>query len=107
MVEFIVHHSSFIISDRGCTMSANLNPAMISMMVFLGVSGVVGLLAFVLRDSNQRTATRLDMLVGKRRRDEEGADILRQAAFEGDKKNFLAWMTPKFLSPKKVFEQAD
>src|SRR5262249_33494495 len=88
-------------------MSGNLNPTMISMMVFLGVSGVIGLLALVLRDSGQRTATRLDLLVGKRRRDDEGADILRQAAFEGDKKNILGWLTPKFLSPKKVFEQAD
>ncbi|MBI1916509.1 MAG: type II secretion system F family protein [Planctomycetes bacterium] len=87
-------------------MSGNLSPTMISMMVFLGVSGVIGLLAFVLRDSGQRTATRLDMLVGKRRREEE-TDILRQAAFEGDKKTILAWITPKFLSPKKVFEQAD
>src|SRR6266516_3735684 len=88
-------------------MSGNLNPTLISMMVFLGVSGVVGLLTFVLRDSGARTATRLDLLVGKRRRDEEGADILRQAAFEGDKKSFLARITPKFLSPRKVFEQAD
>jgi len=88
-------------------MSANLNPTVISMMVFLGVSGVIGLLAFVLRDSTQRTATRLDLLVGKRRRDDEGADILRQAAFENDKKSFLDWLTPKFLSPKKMFQQAD
>src|SRR5262245_66614472 len=85
----------------------NLDPTMISMMVFLGVSGVIGLMAVMFRDSTPRTATRLDMLVGKRRREGESADILRQAAFEGDKKSVLAWMTPKFLSPKKVFEQAD
>ena len=85
----------------------DLNPTVISMMAFLGVSGIVGLLAFVFRDTTPRTATRLDMLVGKRRRDEEGADILRQAAFENDKKSFLAALTPKFLSPKKMFEQAD
>jgi tight adherence protein B len=87
-------------------MSANLNPTVISMMVFLGVSGVIGLLAFVLRDSTPRTATRLDLLVGKRRREEEGADILRQT-FENDKKSFLEWLTPKFLSPQKMFQQAD
>ena len=85
----------------------NLNPTVISMMAFLGVSGVVGLLAFVFRDTTPRSATRLDMLVGKRRRDDEGADILRQTAFEGDKRPFLSMLTPKFLSPQKVFEQAD
>ena len=85
----------------------DLNPTVLSMMAFLAGTGVVGLLAFVFRDATPRTATRLDMLVGKRRRDDEGADILRQAAFENDKKSFLAMLTPKFLSPKKVFEQAD
>ena len=85
----------------------DLNPTVISMMAFLAGSGVIGLLAFMLRDNAARTATRLDMLVGKRRREEEGADILRQAAFETDKKSFLSALTPKFLSPRKVFEQAD
>src|SRR5262245_58916508 len=86
---------------------SDMSPTMVSMMVFLGVSGVVGLLAFVLRDSSQRTVTRLDMLVGKRRREEEGPDILRQAAFDSDRKTFLEWLTPKFLSPQKMFQQAD
>ena len=65
-------------------MSVSLNPIVISMMVFLGVSGLVGILAFVLRDSTPRAATRLDMLVGKRRREEEGAEILKHTAFEND-----------------------
>src|SRR5436309_14661580 len=88
-------------------MGANLSPTIVSMMVFLGVSGVIGLLAFVFRDTTGRTATRLDLLVGKRRRDEGGPYILRQAAFENGKKSLLEWLTPKFLSPKKMFEQAD
>src|SRR5256885_8044820 len=58
------------------------------------------------RKSHPRTATRLDLLVGKRRRDDDQANILRQD-FESDKKNILEWLTPKFLSPKKMFEQAD
>jgi len=76
-------------------------------MVFLAVSGIVGVLAFMLKDNTTRTATRLDMLVGKRRRGDDQADILRNAAFENDKKSLLEWLTPKFLSPKKMFEQAD
>jgi tight adherence protein B len=82
------------------------NPTVISLMVFLAVAGLVTALAFMFRDGTPRTATRLDLLVGKRRRDDDQANILRQE-FDGDKKNLLQWLTPNFLSPKKVFEQAD
>lgn len=81
---------------------------MISVMTFLAVTGLVGLLAFVFRDNAPQTATRLDLLVGNRRReDDEATDILRKTAFENDKKTLLEKLTPKFLSPKKMFEQAD
>ena len=51
----------------------------ISMMVFVGVSAVIGLLAFVFREGPPKTATRLDMLIGKRRKeDDDKADILRK-----------------------------
>ena len=81
---------------------------MLGMVAFVGVAALVGVLAFVFRDNTPQAATRLDMLVGKRRReDDEKADILRKSAFEGDKKNFLEAITPKFLSPQKMFEQAD
>src|SRR5258706_9773485 len=86
----------------------NLNPTVISMMAFLAVSGVVGVVAFVFRDTTPPTATRLDLLVGKRRReDDEKQDILRKSAFESDKKSFLAMITPNFLSVEKLFQQAD
>jgi tight adherence protein B len=85
-----------------------MNPMLISALVFVGVMAVIGLLAFVFREQGPQTATRLDMLVGKRtRQDAQQADILRKTAFEGDKKNFLETITPKFLSPQKLFEQAD
>jgi tight adherence protein B len=85
----------------------NINPMVISAMAFMAVFGIVAVLAFMLRDSNARTTTRLDMLVGKRRRNDEQQDILRQAAFENDKKTFLEFLTPRFLTPRKWFEQAD
>jgi tight adherence protein B len=81
---------------------------LISMMVFVGVSAVIGLLAFVFRDGPPKTATRLDMLIGKRRKeDDQATDILRKTAFESDKKSLLEMMTPKFISLSKMFEQAD
>jgi tight adherence protein B len=83
-------------------------PFLISVLAFMMVSALVGLLAFVLRDRTPQASTRLDMLVGKRRReDAAAADILRKTAFEGDKKSLLEAVTPKFLSPQKLFEQAD
>jgi tight adherence protein B len=85
-----------------------MTPTIISMLVFLGVTAVIGLLAFVFREQGPQTATRLDLLVGKRGRpDAQGADILRKTAFENDKKSLIEALTPKFLSPQKLFEQAD
>jgi tight adherence protein B len=79
----------------------------ISALAFVATTALVGMLAFVFRDSNQKTLNRLDTLVGKRRRDDDRTDILRATAFENDKKSLLELVTPKFLSPRKVFEQAD
>lgn len=81
---------------------------LISLLAFVTVACLVGVLAFVLRDNTPKAATRLDMLVGKRRREDvEKADILRRNSFESDKKSLLEVFTPKFFSMGKVFEQAD
>src|SRR3954466_14573257 len=85
-----------------------MTPLIISALVFIGVSTLIGLVAFVFREQGPQTATRLDLLVGKRsRQDSQQADILRKSAFENDKKSLLEMLTPKFLSPQKLFEQAD
>ena len=85
-----------------------MTPTIVSMLVFLGVTAVIGLLAFVFREQGPQTATRLDLLIGKRsRKDQQANDILRKTAFENDKKSLLEAFTPKFLSLEKLFEQAD
>jgi len=85
-----------------------MTPTIISMLVFLGVSAAVGVLAFVFREQGPQTSTRLDLLVGKRSRQQDKAtDILRKTAFENDTKSLLEAITPQFLSPQKLFEQAD
>ena len=85
-----------------------MTPTIISMLVFLGVTAVIGLLAFVFREQGPQTSTRLDLLIGKRsRKDQQATDILRKTAFENDKRSLLEAITPKFLSPQKLFEQAD
>ena len=57
-----------------------MTPLVISFFAFLTVASLVGVLAFVFRDQTPQAATRLDLLVGKRRReDDTKADILRNA----------------------------
>jgi tight adherence protein B len=85
-----------------------MSPVIISILVFVGVTCVIGVLAFVFREQGPQTATRLDLLVGKRsRQEQQAADILRKSAFEGDKQSLLEMLTPKFLSIEKLFTQAD
>jgi tight adherence protein B len=79
----------------------------IAVAIFVVVTGVVGVLAFVFRDTTPRAGDRLDTLIGKRRKDDANADILRKTAFEGDKKSLLELLTPNLLSLQKISEQAD
>jgi tight adherence protein B len=81
---------------------------LVPVLAAVSVAALIGVLAFVFRNDGPKTATRLDMLIGKRRReDDPQQDILRKSAFENDKKSFMELITPKFLSPQKYFEQAD
>jgi tight adherence protein B len=80
---------------------------MISLISFMAVSALVGLVAFVLRDyGSPKTDERLDVLVGKRK-DDPGTDILKKSAFESDKQSFLELITPNIPSLKRIFEQAE
>jgi tight adherence protein B len=84
-----------------------MTPMMISLMAFVAVTALVGLMALMLRDNNAKTSQRLDTLVGKRSRPDKGAEILKKTAFEADKKNLLEQLTPKLPSIDRIFEQAD
>jgi len=82
-----------------------INPFII--LAFLGVTAVVGVVAFVLRGSGEpQTATRLDLLVGKRKLD-AAPDLLKKTAFDGDGKTFLESVAIKIPNIERVFEQAD
>ena len=85
-----------------------MSPLLIAMTAFVAVTGLIGLVVFVFRDTTPQAASRLDLLIGKKRRGGgDKADILRKSAFEGDKKSLMEALTPRFLSPQKLFEQAD
>jgi tight adherence protein B len=80
---------------------------MISVVSFLAVSALVGLVAVVLRDARSpRSGERLDSLVGKRQED-AATDILKRSAFESDKKSLLELLTPNMPSLRRIFAQAD
>jgi tight adherence protein B len=84
-----------------------MTPLTISIISFMAVSTVVGLVAFMLRDyGSPKTDDRLDILVGKRKED-AGTDILKKSAFESDKKSLLELITPNIPSLKRIFEQAE
>jgi tight adherence protein B len=85
-----------------------MTPVMISIAAFVGVSALIGLMAFVLRDnSGEKAQERLDTLIGKRRRVDSSADILRKTAFESDKNSLMQILLPRFPSLNRIFEQAD
>jgi tight adherence protein B len=85
-----------------------MTPMMISVAAFVGVSALIGLVAFVLRDnSGERAQERLESLIGKRRRIDSSADILRKTAFESDKNSLVQLLLPSFPSLNRIFEQAD
>jgi tight adherence protein B len=85
-----------------------MTPLMISLAAFLGVSALVGLVAFVVKDyGNANTSERLDTLVGKRSKSDASMDILKKTAFESDKKSLLEMITPNIPSLQKIFQQAD
>jgi tight adherence protein B len=79
----------------------------VPLISFVAVAGLVGLLAFVFRDGGASSSSRLDVLVGKKRKDDGSADILKKSAFDSDKKSLVELLTPNIPSLEKLFEQAE
>ncbi|MBI3409097.1 MAG: type II secretion system F family protein [Planctomycetes bacterium] len=84
-----------------------MTPLMLSFVAFIGVTALVGLVAFVLSGPNTKTSDRLDLLTGRKQKDDETTNILKRTAFERDKKSLLEFLTPNLPSLHKIIEQAD
>jgi tight adherence protein B len=84
-----------------------MSPLIISMLVFMGVVGVVSVLAFVLGGGETRVQDRLDTFTGKRKKEDEATNILKKTAFERDKNSLLEQLTPNLPSLQKLIVQAD
>jgi tight adherence protein B len=85
-----------------------MTPLLITALAFMGVTAVVGMLVFLFAgDGGVKTEERLETLTGKRKKNDESANILRKTAFEQDKKSLIQMLTPSFPSLQKIFVQAD
>jgi tight adherence protein B len=75
---------------------------------FVAVMALVGVVAFVFRDSaSAKAAGRLDVLVGKRRTDATPGLFREGLELDGDKKSLLEAITARMPNIQRFFEQAD
>ncbi len=88
----------------GC---ASMSPILIYALVFVGVSAVIGMLYFMFGEGQAKTSERLDLLTGKKRKDDEATTILKKTAIERDKKSLLEAITPNVPTLQKLIVQAD
>jgi tight adherence protein B len=89
-----------------------MDPLLLAFVVFIGVTGLVGALSFLViaRNAGGRTAERLDALVGRGRggsKDSSTDLMIKQALQEVGSANILERLTPEFFRVSKMFEQAD
>ncbi len=84
-----------------------MSPVFIYVLVFIGVSAIVGVFFFVFGDGAGKSNDRLDLLTGRRRKDDEATTILRKTAFDRDKQSLLMALTPHLPSLQKLIMQAD
>jgi tight adherence protein B len=84
-----------------------MSPLVISALVFVGVSAVIGVLFFILGDGQGKTTERLDMLTGRRKKEDEATNILKKTAIDRDKKSLLEALTPNVPTLQKLIVQAD
>lgn len=84
-----------------------MSPLVISALVFIGVSAVIGVLFFMFGDAGGKTTERLDMLTGRKRKEDEATNILKKTAMDRDKKSLLEAITPNVPTLQKLIIQAD
>jgi tight adherence protein B len=88
-----------------------MNALILAFVVFVGVTGLVGAVSFlVIRGSSGgRTSERLDVLVGRGGRSKDSSTdlMIKQALQEVGRSNILERLTPEFFRVSKMFEQAD
>ncbi len=82
-------------------------PLIIYGLVFVGVSAIFGFLFFVFGEGTGKSSERLDLLTGRKKKDDETTTILRKTALDRDKQSLLMALTPNIPSLQKLIVQAD
>ena len=84
-----------------------MTPLVVYILVFAAVSVLIGVAAFVFSDPGSKAADRLDLLTGRRKKEDAGTSILKKSAMDRDKKSLLEVLTPNLPSLQKLIVQAD
>lgn len=84
-----------------------MSPLVISALVFIAVQALLGVLLFVFNNGSGKTSERLDVLTGRKKKEDEQTSILKKTAIERDKKSLLEMITPNIPSLQKLIVQAD
>lgn len=84
-----------------------MSPLLIYAMVFIGASAIIGVLFFIFGEGQAKTTERLEMLTGRRRKEDEATTILKKTALDRDKKSLLEALTPNVPTVQKLIVQAD
>src|SRR5262245_46230889 len=83
-----------------------MSPLIIYALVFLGVTAVFGALFFIFGEGQAKLGERLDMLTGKKKKEDETTTILKKTAIDRDKKSLLDAITPNVPTLQKLITQA-
>src|SRR6266480_952557 len=82
-------------------------PLLIPFLVFIAVAALLGALLFVFNDGSGKIAERLELLTGRRKKEDAATSILKKTALDRDKKSLLEALTPNIPSLQKLIAQAD
>jgi tight adherence protein B len=84
-----------------------MSPLFVSLLVFVGVQAFLGALLFMFNNGSAKISERLEVLTGRKRKEDESTSILKRTAMERDKKSLLEAITPNIPSLQKLIIQAD
>jgi tight adherence protein B len=84
-----------------------MSPLMISVLVFIAIQALLGALLFLFNDGSGKIAERLELLTGRRKKEDAATSILKKTALDRDKKSLLEALTPNIPSLQKLIAQAD
>jgi tight adherence protein B len=86
-----------------------MTPIVISILVFAGVTGLIGAATFLFRSKPPAAEDRLAAFTGQKKETDSSSavEIWKKEAFEGEKKSFMERVMPNLPSLDRIMQQAD